>query len=125
MSITVAGVECIKTDNARGDTIICTAPAEIPNGETEATVIVAIGNNIMESLSQKLIYTSANEIPLLILIPSVVVGFLVVLALLVVIMCCIICAYKSKHKKTEQRWTNLLQQMELLEIEMADECKRG
>ena len=40
-------------------------------------------------------------------------------------MCCIICGYKSKHKKTEQRWTNLLAQMELLEVEMADECKRG
>ena len=51
---------------------------------------------------------------------------LLIIVLLLMIMCCIVCGYyKSKHKKTEQRWTNLLAQMELLEVEMADECKRG
>ena len=83
-----------------------------------------VGRNISVVLAETLSYTS-NEVPLVIIIPSVVGGLLVVIVLFLLITCCITCGYKSKHKKTEQRWTNLLAQMELLEVEMADECKRG
>ncbi len=87
---------------------------------------MTIGTNISQVLNESLAYTTVVADPALeIIIPSVVGGFAVVVILLVLVMCCIICGYKSKHKKTEQRWTNLLAQMELLEIEMADECKRG
>ncbi len=87
---------------------------------------VTIGTNISQALERRLSYTGVGEaLPLEIIIPSVVGGFAVMVILLVLVMCCIICGYQSKHKKTEQRWTNLLAQMELLEIEMADECKRG
>ncbi len=37
----------------------------------------------------------------------------------------IICGYNSKARQKDKQLTNLLAQMELWEIEMADECKKG
>ena len=37
----------------------------------------------------------------------------------------IICISRRQGKKKEQQYTNLIAKMELLEYEMADECKRG
>ncbi|XP_064399093.1 plexin-A1-like isoform X2 [Halichondria panicea] len=128
--VTVGGSECTKTttSNSRGSEIFCTVPREPPGGVNPAIINVAIGTNISQALERRLSYTTGvvgEVLPLEIIIPSVVGGFAVVVILLVLVMCCIICVYTSKHKKTEQRWTNLLAQMELLEIEMADECKRA
>ncbi len=124
VSVTVGGEECVKTaTNSRGSDIICTAPGDAPNGELNPVVVVKIGTSISVELETRLEYSAG--LPLDIIIPASVVGVLLVVAVVVIIMCCIICRYNSKHKKTEQRWTNLLAQMELLEVEMADECKRG
>ena len=48
-----------------------------------------------------------------------------VLLFSVLIIVCIICCYTRKAKEKEKQFTNLLTQMELWEVEMADECKRG
>ena len=50
-------------------------------------------------------------------------GGVLLVASLVIIM--VVCVYRSKSKAKDKRLTNLLAQMELWEIEMADECKRG
>jgi hypothetical protein len=67
----------------------------------------------------------SERLPLEIIIPVVVGGLAVVAFFFILIICCVVCYHSRKSKKTEQRWTNLLSQMELMELEMADECKRG
>ena len=89
---------------------------------------VSVGQYISEILPTPLRYIAAattREIPLVIIIPAVAGGLLVVALFFMVIICCVVCYHRRKSKKTEQRWTNLLSQMELMELEMADECKRG
>ena len=68
---------------------------------------------------------TATSTPLEIIIPVVVGGLAAVVLLSLFIICCVVCYHSKKSKKNEQRWTNLLSQMELMEMEMADECKRG
>ena len=87
-----------------------------------------IGQYIHETLPTSLRYIgtdAANTIPLVIIIPVVAGGPLIVVFLSMLIICCVVCYHRRKSKKNEQRWTNLLSQMELMELEMADECKRG
>ena len=56
---------------------------------------------------------------------AVVLFVILVLIVLVLVIFIIVCLYRSKTEQREKQLTNLLAQMELLEIEMADECKRG
>ena len=88
---------------------------------------VSIGQYISESLDTRLRYTTTttNELPLHIIIPVIAGGLFVVVVFSFLIICCVVCYHRRKSKKNEQRWTNLLSQMELMELEMADECKRG
>ena len=67
----------------------------------------------------------SNTRLLVIIIPVIAGGLLIVVACSMFIICCVVCYHRRKSKKNEQRWTNLLSQMELMELEMADECKRG
>ena len=76
-------------------------------------------------LSQELEYIVPDAVPLVIIIPCVVGGLLLVVAFSVCLICCIACCYNSRARKKEKQWTNLLAQMELMEMEMAEECKRG
>ena len=80
---------------------------------------------LIETLSVPLTYVQDEVIPLYIIIPVVAGVLLVVVIISLIIICCVVCLYRKKSKKNEQRWTNLLSQMELMELEMADECKRG
>ena len=87
---------------------------------------VFVGGNIEEPLSQQLEYIDAESaVPLVIIIPCVVGGLLLVVAFSVFLICCIACCYNTRARKKEKQWTNLLAQMELMEMEMAEECKRG
>ena len=89
---------------------------------------VSVGRYVSETLPTPLRYVdapTASEIPLVIIIPVIGGGLLVVVIFSMLIICCVVCYHRRKSKKTEQRWTNLLSQMELMELEMADECKRG
>ena len=89
------------------------------------TFQVSVGAYISESLSQPLVYVAPSSIPLVIIIPVIAGSVVVVVILSLFIICCVVCYHRKKSKKNEQRWTNLLSQMELMELEMADECKRG
>ena len=87
-----------------------------------------IGQYVHETLPTPLRYigtVTGGDIPLVIIIPVVAGGPLIVVFLSMLIICCVVCYHRRKSKKNEQRWTNLLSQMELMELEMADECKRG
>ena len=88
---------------------------------------VSVGEFLSETLDDPLTYTeqTQTELPLEIIIPAVGGSLLVVIFCSVFIVCCVVCYHNKKSKKSEQRWTNLLSQMELMELEMADECKRG
>ena len=69
--------------------------------------------------------TQGDSLPLEIIIPVIAGGLVAVALFFILIICCVVCYHRRKSKKNEQRWTNLLSQMELMELEMADECKRG
>lgn len=64
-------------------------------------------------------------IPLQIIIPAVVAPVVVILVCCVLLVVGIVCFTRRAGKKKEQQYTNLIAKMELLEYEMADECKRG
>ena len=128
---------------------VCTPPDDAPGGNTEAPVVVKesttcanslqflnivllcvllqvqVGANL-EFLVGTLTYTESESgaTPVyVIIIAASAAGGAVLLSLLVI--CCIICWYTRKAREKEKRFTNLLAQMELWEVEMADECKRG
>ena len=57
---------------------------------------------------------------------SVVGGSMIIsLFLMILIICCVCCCYKSKEKKRDRQFQGLITQMELMESELADECRRG
>ena len=43
----------------------------------------------------------------------------------VIVVFFVICCFMRRAKEKDKQFTNLLAQMELWEMEMADECKRG
>ena len=64
--------------------------------------------------------------PIVIIVPAVVGGAVVISLLLVCcIVCCVCCQFKRKSKEKEKQVQNLLTHMELMESELADECRRG
>ena len=90
------------------------------------TFQVTIGQYISEPLDKPLRYITNTPSEILVIIIPVIVGVVVVVVFCsMFIICCVVCYHIRKSKKNEQRWTNLLSQMELMELEMADECKRG
>ena len=48
-----------------------------------------------------------------------------VLVVSVIVVFFVICCFMRRAKEKDKQFTNLLAQMELWEVEMADECKRG
>ena len=69
--------------------------------------------------------TAVSRIPLATIIPAVVIPVAVIFLCCVLSIVAIICFSARVSKKKEQQYTNLIAKMELLEYEMADECKRG
>lgn len=69
--------------------------------------------------------TATPGIPLGTIIPAVVIPVTIIFICCVVSIAAIICVSARVSKKKEQQYTNLIAKMELLEYEMADECKRG
>ncbi len=81
--------------------------------------------NIDITLSDRLILSSnpSTNIGLIIGVVAGVVGFLLITCLILIVA--IIMISRKQSKKKERQYTNLIARMELLEVEMADECKRG
>ena len=66
---------------------------------------------------------AGSDSKLAIIIGASTAGGVVIISLLAIV--CIICCFSRRAKAKEKQFTNLLAQMELWEVEMADECKRG
>jgi len=62
---------------------------------------------------------------LALIIPVIVGPVVLVLLISFLLICIIVCVSASRSREKDKRLTTLLSQMELWEIEMADECKRG
>ncbi len=61
----------------------------------------------------------------MIIVPAVAAPVAVILLCCVIWIVAIICISQRLGKKKEQQYTSLIARMELIEYEMADECKRG
>ena len=85
---------------------------------------VTVGNNIEESLGL-IAYEDSATLPLQVIIPAVAAPVAFILFCCLVSIIGITCITRRTSKKKEQQYTNLIAKMELLEYEMADECKRG
>lgn len=73
-----------------------------------------------------LIYTDApsqSDSNLAIIIGASIGGGVLLVSLFII--CCVVCCFMSRAKAKDKQFTTLLAQMELWEVEMADECKRG
>ena len=63
---------------------------------------------------------------IIIIVPSVVGGAMIISAvMMILIICCVCCRYKRKEKERDRQFQGLITQMELMESELADECRRG
>ena len=85
---------------------------------------VMIGTNLNFTVGT-LMYTSTGGLSLQLIIPVTVGPVALVLLLSMLVICIIICVTRSSALAKDKRLTTLLSQMELWELEMADECKRG
>ena len=84
---------------------------------------VMIGTNFTFTVGT-LRYTT-TPLNLQLIIPVTAGPVALVLLLSMVIICIVICVTRSSARAKDKRLTTLLSQMELWELEMADECKRG
>ncbi len=87
---------------------------------------ITIGN-IMNLRVGNLTYMAQEDtsVPLSVIIPAVVVPVAAIFICCVVSIVVIILVASRVSKKKERQYTSLIAKMELLEYEMADECKRG
>ena len=58
-------------------------------------------------------------------IPAAVAGLIILLVLVFSITCCIYVRFKRSNKERDRQFQGLLAQMELMESELAEECRRG
>ena len=85
---------------------------------------VTIGSNLTKTFNEHLqLPTASNNTMLIIIVVVVVVVVLLLLGCFLIAV--IVCLSRKQQKKKERQYTNLIAKMELLEVEMADECKRG
>ena len=82
-----------------------------------------IGTNLTFTAGT-LTYTSGG-LNLQLIIPVIAGPVALVLLLSMLVICIVICVTRSSARAKDKRLTTLLSQMELWELEMADECKRG
>ena len=86
-----------------------------------------IGTNLNFTVGT-LTYTTATtqeQLNLALIIPVIVGPVVLVLLISLLLICIIMCVSARKSREKDKRLTTLLSQMELWEMEMADECKRG
>lgn len=62
---------------------------------------------------------------LIIAVPAAVAGLIILLVLVFSITCCIYVRFKRSNKERDRQFQGLLAQMELMESELAEECRRG
>ena len=62
---------------------------------------------------------------LIVAVPAAVAGLIIVSALVFSITCCIYVRFKRSSKERDRQFQGLLAQMELMESELAEECRRG
>ena len=86
---------------------------------------VFVGQNLNFSVGTLTYVTDDSGVPVRTIAIAVGASGGGVLILSVFVICIILCVYSSKSREKDKRLTNLLSQMELWELEMADECKRG
>ena len=63
--------------------------------------------------------------PIIIIVPVVAGAMIISGVMMILIICCVCCRYKSKEKERDRQFQGLITQMELMESELADECRRG
>ena len=84
---------------------------------------VFVGQNLNFSVGTLTYVTDDSGVPVIAIAVGASAGGVLILSVFVI--CIILCVYSSKSREKDKRLTNLLSQMELWELEMADECKRG
>ena len=62
---------------------------------------------------------------LIVAVPAAVAGLIIFLALVFSITCCLYVRFKRSNKERDRQFQGLLAQMELMESELAEECRRG
>ena len=86
---------------------------------------VSFGRNIVIVLTERLSVTSSPGVNIYLIVGVVAAGVFVLLVFCCMVIAIIICFSRKQSKKKELQYTSLIAKMELLEVEMADECKRG
>ena len=61
----------------------------------------------------------------IIAVPAAVAGLIILLAVVFSIACCLYVRFKRSSKERDRQFQGLLAQMELMESELAEECRRG
>lgn len=84
----------------------------------DLTVTVSVGNY---SATAGTIRINSTNILLVILIPSFA-GFLILLVVFLIVICAVFC---RKAKQKDQRYDQLMMELERLESSVARECKLG
>ena len=84
-----------------------------------------IGTNLNFTVGTLTYQAAAAPLNLALIIPVIVGPVVLVLLISFLLICIIVCVSASRSREKDKRLTTLLSQMELWEIEMADECKRG
>ena len=62
---------------------------------------------------------------LIVAVPAAVAGLIILLVLIFSITCCLYVRFKMSNKERDRQFQGLLAQMELMESELAEECRRG
>ena len=86
---------------------------------------VSFGQNIVIVLPERLLSTSSPGVSIPLIIGIVTAGFFVLLIIFCMVIAIIICFSRKQNKKKELQFTNVIAKMELLKVEMVDECKGG
>jgi plexin A len=120
-NITVGGIRCeiLSIDNSR---IFCRPPQSRPPGPHPAPIIVVVGTRAGVQVG-----TLEYTLNLIIIIVPVAVGGSLIISLIImfVIICCVYGCYKRKSKERDRKFQGLITQMELMESELAEECRRA
>ena len=84
-----------------------------------------IGTNLNFTAGTLTYQAGPQPLNLTLIIPVIVGPVVLVVLISLLLICIIVCVSASRSREKDKRLTTLLSQMELWEIEMADECKRG
>ena len=86
---------------------------------------VSFGRNIVIVFPERLSITSSQGVNIYLFVGVVAAGVFVLLVFCCIVIAIIICFSCKQSKKMELQYTNIIAKMELLEVEMVDECKGG